>query len=737
MPVRSKKEKDLLDFLYRKLWYCDNEIEQTLKPRRERTLDRYYGKPWQERKGKSKVQTRETYETVEWAAPMMARTIFATPNALEFVPQPGDEDDRVKSETRVVNHHLFHENEGDGFIDLGSIMKNGLLFDNTYAKVYLEELTEKIYRMDRVKPARYMELEKDEDVKIVDVKIVEEKFQHEDGSNGVVANYDVNYCETRTNRRIRVEPVPPDEFLVDPEHDRLSLETCRFVAHRKKKTGSDLKAMGINPNTLDDSMSSILHNEDYNEERMRRLFYIDENSETIYKEKKAHRTYWLYEIYIRYDYDNDGFAELRKVRLIGHNIIENEPTDYMPFVAGTMVFMPNAHLGVAPARSVEGLQEELTILKRNLYDNTYALVRNRKYVNERAMTGTENTLRRMLNSGNELLTFRAEDIRMAVMDEQHVSVIDQLLPVIQNTSAEVSKRSGVAPENNIDPAVLQQATVGAFITALDRAGERIEMYIRTFVETSLKYIFRKVHQLYRKYPEVAEPYLVGEEWVQPVPDDWPERTKVRVSVGLGFINKQQLIASLIQLLEIQANAGADITNPHKRFNLLAKLCEAIGLGIAEDIFVDPSKKDPEGEDQLPPPQIPPEVILAQSRAKEVEADARLKAQENQQDHEKAMAELTIKAKEVGIREIEALAKLKEADVSMAAAKTGRLSALKEIEIAIAEVRKLGMDTALGRAKIAEIEANIRKLAAETEKTKEEADAIERGEGPGQGEGGGD
>lgn len=92
-----------------------------------------------------------------------------------------------------------------------------------------------------------------------------------------------------------------------------------------------------------------------------------------------------------------------------------------------------------------------------------------------------------------------------------MSIVGELLPVIQDARGSTSLRTGIAPENNVDSDVLQQTTAGAFMGAMEKAGERLELIARIMAETGFKQLFRKVHQLCRMHPDIATTIQVAQQ----------------------------------------------------------------------------------------------------------------------------------------------------------------------------------------------------------------------------------
>ena len=87
----------------------------------------------------------------------------------------------------------------------------------------------------------------------------------------------------------------------------------------------------------------------------------------------------VYESYIRFDYDGDGIAELRKVICAGDGsyILENMPCDSAPFVTVTPIPMPHRFYGRSISELVEDIQLMKSTVMRQLLDNMYLTNNNR------------------------------------------------------------------------------------------------------------------------------------------------------------------------------------------------------------------------------------------------------------------------------------------------------------------------------------------------------------------------
>lgn len=450
--------------------------------------------------------------------------------------------------------------------------------------------------------------------------------------------FDLKIRTTKPIMELRIEPVPGEECLVDNDCVSLDLDEADFVCHRVRKSYTQLVLEGYDPDELD----QVGLGEDYqwNDERTNRLFYEDEDPDAEDEDDPSMRTYWVHECYAWYDYDGDGIAEFRRTVLIGDRVFENEETNYQPMVALSSILMQHKHNGMSYGDIVKDLQILLSTLTRQLLDNVYKINVRRKVFSEDALTEDGSTMEAILNTQAEFIPVRGPAAN-AFVPEPTQSVVGELLPVIQHFEERVSMRSGVSPMAQLDPNQLQEVTATAFTGALDAASQRIEMLVRIFAETGMRFLLLKVHQLLRSHWDIARAVKIRGAWVDVDPQGWRERTDMSVNVGLGFNNRQQQMQMLVQMLSMQKEAmAAGLSDPKKIYNALEKLVNASGVGDVRQFFTDP--ESPEYKPPEPPPP-PPEAMLAQAQAQALQQEQQRKGMESQQQNQLDQAELQLKA----------------------------------------------------------------------------------------------
>ena len=642
---RRMTESELTGFLTRKIHYAMNGEDGDLSEERKNLFDRYFGQLYgSERDGYSQFTTREVLEAVEWAKPALLKVFLGSDKIVSFDAVGPEDEDRAAQETDVVNYKVLKANDGDGFMSIYNFIHDALLYPTGYIKTFIEEEEKTTtHKVTDVMAEGLPSLIEDPEIEITEqnsrIVTLDVPMPNPQDPAQVqvvpqqVEVFDLTYKQTKKERKLRLMALPGEETLVDSTLTELNLDKADFVCHRARKTYSELVRMGYDKKKLD----SAGGNDElrWNDERTNRLFYEDENAASQSDDDYSMRSFWVHECYAWVDYDGTGQAQYRRIVLIGKDIFENEEVDYQPMVAMSTVPIPHKHNGLSLAQLVESYQKLITTLTRAMLDNIYVSNNLRQFVSENSFLEDGTTMDAMLNRAAQYIPVRGLATEAAAL-EPYQSIIGEILPAIQHSQQAVSMRSGVAPQNNVDPAVVQQANTGAFMGALEQATERIEMIARIFAETGIKQLFRKVHQLCRMYPDIVTTVKLRGEWVPVDAAAWDERTDVTAKVGLGFKSKQQIQELLINLLQIQRESmDSGLTTPKELFKTLEDYINAAELGSPERYFIDPESP----KYQPPQPQPDPQAILAQAQAEALTQEQQRKMQEFQHSAQMDMVKM--------------------------------------------------------------------------------------------------
>lgn len=619
-----------------------NSSDHELSSIRQDSLNAYMGEKYgNERDNRSSYVTMEVLEAIEWALPSLLRTFTAGDHIVSYDPVGPEDDAQSEQETDIVNHYLLNEN--NGFLTFYEWFKDALMYPNGYAKIYTETvqkaITERYTGLDEIQISL---IDSDERREIT------EATENEDGT------YDITVRFTDDSPVLRFEAVPPEQVLIDNNHNRLSLEDCQAVCHKVRRTKSWLLKAGYDPKKLELATSDDDQSE-WNSERINRLDTEDEYPDHG-EDDPANKEYWVEEWYVHFDYDGDGIAERRKVDYIGGEIFENIEYDYQPICALSCIPMTHRHSGMSLSDLMRPIQELSTYFRRGINDNIAQIIEPRKYVSEQALTDDGATLDQLLDPESNIVITRQPGL---IEPEVHAPVIQEILAALGTLDNEKQVRSGIAPNLSLDPEVLQQSTMGGFTAALQEASQRIELIARVFAETGVRDAMLKAHRQIKEHQDKAKVMRIRGEWVETNPADWRERTNVTVNVGLGFNNKEKQVAVLMEILGIQREAlQLGLATPENIYNTLEGLVESAGMRGVERYFTNPKNVPPKK------PQPDPMFVLAQQdlqqKAQSSQAELQLKAMEHQFKERQAEAEAHIKARETAVKEREAAIKEMEA-----------------------------------------------------------------------------
>lgn len=563
-----------------------------LSATRQEILNQYLGNPYgDERSGLSKIVTRDIFETVEWAMPSLMKIFAGDDLIVAFEPTGPEDEDQAKQETEYTNYVFKKKNEG--FLVLHDFTKDALLSPTAYAKAWYEDVKEvTTERYDGLLARDLARLDEDDELEAVSQEETILSALMPDPMTGeLVATpyslYNVVYKRTCTVGKFLVKSIPPEELVIDEKVTGLDLSEADFICHTTRVTKSHLLDMGFSESVVNDLKSADASE---NEETENRKGYDDEEDENDTESDLLE----LEETYIMLDADGSGRLERRKIFSVGETILENEPDDYIPFVAQSAIKIPHRHTGIAWAEMIMDLQRIKTTLTRQMLNNLY------RVNNPRPIVGLGVNMQDLLNDApNAPIRARnINDIRM----EPTMPVINQVLPTLQHFNDVQSSRSGVSAfTRGADANTLAESTRGAFMGALEQSNQRLEMLARMFAETGIKQLFLKLHELLLRHQRGVAQFKLRGEWVQVNPSEWRSRRNMSVVVGIGYGTKEQQLMALQQLEMAQeklAMNGSPIVQLDNIYNLQAKKAELAGTGDPERFFTDPAKLSPE---QLQPP----------------------------------------------------------------------------------------------------------------------------------------
>ena len=622
------------------LGYSDEIAKQ-----RELSMEYYLGNPdglGNEVDGRSHFVSSDVQDIIEWIMPSLMRVFTSGDEICTFNPVGPEDAQTAQQATQYVNHVLMKQNPG--WTLLYDFFKTAILQKNGFLKVWWDESE----KQEREEYSDLTDIELDALISDEDVEVVEHTANETEITEGQFIDlHDIVILRTNKEGQVRIEGVPPDELLVA----RLTkdIQESHFICHRVRKTVTALREMGyeIDPDELSSGSSDM---DEWSGERQSR--YSFDNTDNVgfwggtntFGSDKSMEELWLKECYVRADVNGDGLAELRRVVMVGHTILENEEVDSIPFVSITPIRIPYKFFGLSVADITMDLQLIKSTMMRALLDNAYSM----NYGRYAVLEGQANL--------DDLLTQRPGGV-VRVKSPQAVTPL--ATPPLEPYSFQMleyldgirESRAGVSRSSTgLNPDILKShQTATAVSQVMTASQQRIELIARNFAETGVKDLCRTIYSLLIKHQDRETVVQLSGQWVPINPSMWKTKTDCTVSTGIGFGSKNEQMGHLSQMIQFASQAmsgGLQIVNEQNMYQMAKELVKAMGFANYQDFLTDPSQIEPG-----PDPEQQYKQAEANLRAEELKikmGELQLKQQKLQQDAAEAQVDAQLKMAELAL-----------------------------------------------------------------------------------------
>ena len=636
--------------------YVGDELEED----RATSLDYYMGLPFgNEVEGQSQIVMTEVQDAVESIMPSLVE-IFAGGDVIaKFQPQSAEDEAFAEQATDYVQHIWWKDN--DGFKTTHDWMKDALIQKNGFIKVFWDE-RDKTTKETRtgLNTLAMMTLGADKEVKIVEHDEREATPEEmADAPDGVI--HDVTFTRTRTDGRVCIEAIPPEELLIRRDSRSLKDNDFKFACHRKESTISELLDEGYTWEELEDVPSG--DPAQLSSERISR--YKTSSQDILQNDSldRAQRTIWRYESYIKVDTDGDGIAELRNIVTVGsgHKILYNEEIDEQPFLTLTPILMPHRLIGRSISDLVMDLQLIISTVMRQLLDNMYRVNNARAAINDRVDIDDYLTNR----PGGAVRV----DGRDAVGDSIQPIITQPLgsivKPVLEELRGIKESRVGVTRYNQgIDADSLNKTATGINLL-LGASQKRLLLIARVFAETGFREAFRKILRLIVNHQDRPRTIRLRNKWVPMDPRSWNAEMDVSIAVGLGYGTKEQEaqgIQMVLALMEkgimLQGGVQGPLYTLKNIHHTLEKAIQAAGFRDAEPFVSEPDENAAPQQPRQDPAIVQAQMMAEVEREKnqgqlqlqqmKMQADIKTKQMELSMKHRMEVQKMQMEAHKSGI-----------------------------------------------------------------------------------------
>lgn len=627
------------------------QLSSTDDETRSDLLDWYNGEPYgDEEEGNSTFISTDIRDAVEAILPDIMDVFTSAESIVEFSAIGPEDEDAAKQETEVCNNIFWQKN--NGFLILYNWIKEALIQQNAYVKSRWVEKT-------RREIEEYEDLTYEEFVGIMQGLGEDFEILHLDGLDAQTGQPVMQGVDPQTgqpqfapiNTKIRsitrekryvIECVPNEDIYYTPRWHSLNFDGVPVVGHRKEMERGELRQMGFAESSYADATSHLNYEGDAELSRHDTKYHFDGDDDEAGDESTRKVT--VYESYIRADIDGDGIAELLQVWSVGDGSTilqwedgEDAVTEVtgQPFSALSPFLMPHRHVGLSLAELIADVQRVNTVLYRQTLDNTYRNNHARPVFDENE--AGEHLFNDLMNprpgapvrTGGALVTF-----------DRPPAVIDVTLPLLEKFRDTKEERTGATRTGQgLDSESLNQhseKTVGAI---MDGAMKKRQLIARTFAETGISDLFRRMHRDLRSGPLKKITTRIRNQWVDVDPRTWKHRSDMTVGVGTGSGDRDKKRQGLMLMGQVQRElmaAQAPIVNMQHIFNTTEKVMETYGFDNIEPFMTDPAQLPPPDPSQEKPD---PAQIMMQAQIENMRAEAQV----SQMKAQAAQMEIQMKA----------------------------------------------------------------------------------------------
>lgn len=565
-----------------------------LMTERAAMIDYYMGEKFgDEIAGRSEYVSRDVYDTIEWIKPSLMRIFAGGERVCEFSPQNENDVEGAKQESEFVDYVVQRKNPW--FMLAHEWISDCLMTRNAYALGYWDKYeTPAIENYRGVTDDQMVMIAMDEEVTIIahssyvarmplDPMVLMQMM-----SMGLpppmVTLHDIEVRRRREYGCAKIAILAPEQCLVAKDAKGMSVRSSSFFEYWEDVTISELRADGYDvPDNISDSQggSVPLSEVEFARDKASDIPNIgvanDNQSGEPSMRKVRKRLVWM-----RHDYDGDGWAEMRAICAVGDNILHNKEVASIPIACIVPNPLPHRHMGLTIYDAIFDLQEIKSSMLREIFNNVHLSNNGRfgvdkKLVNldDMAVSRPGGIVRTQGSPHSSIMPFTHPQTAA-----QGIAVVEYLDGIRQDRGGAMSPMAGA----DINSIMAQPGTVAQLTTA---ASQKIELIARVIGE-GVKELFSIVHEITLTNATMQEKVRLSGKWVTVDPRTWKRRTDMTLSVGFGLGNRAQQAAAAQALLGLQKEAiGVGMTTPSKVYAGLSEFVKALGYPTAEQFFVEP------------------------------------------------------------------------------------------------------------------------------------------------------
>ena len=575
-------------------------FDSKLSLERTRVMDHYTGKlPFPHHDGNSKFISQDVFNAVESMKAALLEVFAAGNKIVSFTPQNAEDVEPSRIASEYVDYNVFRQNEG--YQVFSDVIQDALMSRIGVAKVYWLNKTEPI------------EQEFQGPVEQLDVLLADEAYDIQDITpNEETGEITATVIFNDDKSKVVIDQLSPEEFIVEPRS--VDLESMNFMAHRSRRSISELIKMGFDTKKIENIGDHDDVEMETDPEVLARFESVGADRLNVGKDyQEQTKTILVYEAYIMLDIEGTGIAKRYKVTKAGNTLLDIEECPELPFVHFCPLPIPHNFHGSNFAARVIDTQNARSILTRSILDHAI-ISNNPRYVVTKG--GLVNPRELMDNRVGGIINSTRPD---AITPLPQASLNPFVFQTLQLLDEEKEDTTGVSrlSQGLSKDAVSKQNSAAMVEQLATLSMQRQKIIARNFANQFVRPLFEKVYRLVVENEDRTKIVDVAGNWIEVNPKTWVENRNAHVDLHLGYGENEKEAQKLLGLHQLMSqDPGVQgLYTAQNRYQMMKSILEKNGIKNTADFITNPA--------DLPPPQPDPQQQMqAQMQAKAMELQER-------------------------------------------------------------------------------------------------------------------
>lgn len=545
--------------------------------------------------GKSTYTSQDVADSVWMMHAQILETFCGNRRIVKFAPKSADDVRLADIQTECCAHTFFEQNRG--YDVASSVIYDGLTSRIGIAKVWwdIDFCIE-----DKVWPER-LSLE---EVNGLDQSLEDDIVEITAEGPGEDGLYQVTIHTQVDKSQVRVEAVPPEEFLASKKTRRV--DKAPFLAHRTRWTYQQLKDEGYTEEQIQKIGESHWIED---EETILRFEDVDGGEERVDDGPPEFqgKVVWVYECYVKANIDKTRIYTW-KILKAGNLILSKEKIKKHPFIVFSPLRVPHKMWGPNYAKKNFHSQNVTTALVRSVVDHTLVTANPRYTVLNGGVSNPaeirDNRLGGLINILKPEAIQPLEQYPLNPYVFQTLATIDQRREATNGISAlsQGLNKDAVSKQNSAD--LVEQLTLNSQI--------RQKIIARNFAEWMID-LFLMISDLLIENEKQERIVAVAGDFVQVDITQWQRREDMIVDVSLGYGDSDREATKWMMMHQMLSAdpATAQQYGPSQKYRVIKRILELRGIKDVANYYLPP--------EQTPPPQPDP-IKVAELQLKQAEVE---------------------------------------------------------------------------------------------------------------------